>query len=85
MTPPLPYKLQINLHIKELDLHSLSEQVFETCVQFNVILIKIAVKFFGPEDLSNTNKLWRKKKKNILVFNDNALFFIESIVKFYDV
>lgn len=58
MTTPLPHKLKINLHyIKELDLNSLSKQIFETCVQFNVILIKVAVKFFGPEDLSDTNKL----------------------------
>lgn len=52
--------------IKELDLNSLSKQVFKTRVQLDVILIKVAVKFFSPEDLSDTNELWKEIKADRL-------------------
>lgn len=65
-------------HIKELNLNSLSKQIFETCVQFNVILVKVAVKFFGPEDFSNTNKLWAGKKKQTQFGLYLLVIFIKS-------
>lgn len=57
-------------------MNSLSEQVFETSVQFNVILVKVAVKLFCSENFSDTNKLGkreRKKKNDVWSF---ILFFL---------